>query len=36
MEMISKTALSALVLAALAWAIARRRVWSMGLRPRKT
>ncbi len=35
MEMISKTALSVLVLAALAWAIARRRVWSMGLRPRR-
>lgn len=35
MAMISKTALSALVLAALAWAIARRSVWSMGLRPRR-
>jgi predicted ferric reductase len=35
MEVVSKTALAVLVVAALIWAIARRRVWAMGIRPRR-
>jgi predicted ferric reductase len=36
MEVVTKSALAALVIAALVWAIARRRVWAMGLRPRRS
>ncbi|KQI73898.1 ferric reductase [Loktanella sp. 5RATIMAR09] len=36
MEVASKTALSVLVVIALMWAIARRKVWTMGIRPRRS
>ena len=36
MEVVTKSALAALVISALVWAIARRRVWAMGLRPRRS